>query len=284
MGLRFDFGLVCAIALTAAAACGSTFTLVNGADDGGASGGDGGANDGSGGDAAPTGFCPSAGTHFFCDDFDDPGRVNNVKGAWDGELSQGTASLTIDTTRVSSAPNALAVALTKTGSTDNDQSALFKRVGKVRDVTIAYDVYVDGYGNALDAGATPSSIAFPFVLAFNTTIAISLGLIDPSTAYIYENPGTSPTVSHKLSAGLPVGHWVHVSIRIQPPGAVIARGNVHVEFDKAVVLDDPLNLGTNPATVDTAVDFGMLFAAGQSAPNLWSMHFDNLTIDRALLP
>lgn len=274
-------GLFSAAVVAGAGACGGSFSLASAGSDGGAN--EGGADAGDGG---ATAFCASAGAqaHFFCDDFDPPLHKDpsDVKGPWDGELSQGSASITIDSASAKSAPNDLLVALTKTGTTDQDQAALGKQVGKARDLTIAYDALVDAYGTT--QGQTATSVALVTVFQITSNINMALGLIDPSTAYFYETTGTGSTVSHKLSTGIPTGRWVHVSLRIQPPSLSLQNGNVHIEIDNAVVLDEKLNVAQNIVNVGSSVDLGMLFPPNGSAAALWSLHFDNVTIDRALLP
>lgn len=268
--LSFGLGLGCG---------GEKFTSATpvSGDDGGI---EAGAADGAG-DAA-LGYCEAnASKHFFCDDWD---SRTDPKGLWDAVGAGGSGSVLVDGTQSRSVPSSFVAKTIKTGSTDGTVAVLQKKLGRLKDFHVAFELFVEQYGSdQRPADKNPAVIAN---LALGSAVNFSFAIESPLSATFSEtvtNDAGTPVSYPRQISGFETGKWVRVLIDLTPPTAVGGQGNVHITIDGTVVLNDHLN---TPPLVgpDGTFVLGVLFAPGETAPNLWTIHFDNLTIDRAAFP
>lgn len=255
--------------------CGEAFS------EGGSDPGDGGGSDRGvpSADGAPSGpFCQvERSKHFFCDDFDE--KSGDVARTWDptSKTSSGFATLALDGAITRSGPFALLAGNAKDFVRDPNAAFLEKGIGRVQQVTLAFDVFVEQYGSN-EALASPSpEEQFNLVARFELGLVgeLSLALVSPARAAFAEtflaDAGLQQTL-HSLSRSVPTGAWTRVVIDV---GLSKSVPTAKVQLDGQVVLDTELTYKIPSA--DTRVRIGM-FAT--NAPRLWKVRFDNVTIDK----
>jgi hypothetical protein len=256
------------------AACGGAqFTSATGNDGGtgdDASSGDDGGD--AAADAASMSWCETQPHHFLCDDFDK--RVGDVKGTiWSGLVNTPQADMQITAADFTSPPRSLQVDTTQAHIQNQQTAALIAKSGvPARTIDLAFDIKVDQYGGdgtintaAIFAAITYGDVSYQLGLTNNASLVFN-ELLTP-------DGGPSTSSPQTISTGLGSA-WAHVEIQVQFPVVAVA-GKVVVAIGGQTVFTHPLMFMAPPALADIAIGIALL-----NAPNIWKLHFDNVTIDR----
>jgi len=264
----------------AGGACGGEkFTALPNDGGGAEAGGDDASADGAT-DATDTGFCATQTMrHFLCDDFDR--RANDLKGLiWDDLTVSGDSDqMLIDSTEALSPPRSLLVETTRPNIVFSEQDMiLLKKCGHARSLDIAYDLKLESYGgngtNFDTNGALLTEIGFgplSYVLILESpTQVVFLESIAP-------DGGQKMSSTIGINAGPMTGQWVHVDIKLTLPQAG-QQGEVVIAIGGQIVLMHGLQYNAFvPLTEPAVVGLGLILG---SAPNVWKLRYDNVTIDR----
>jgi hypothetical protein len=203
---------------------------------------------------------------MFCEDFDDEGNFTK----WTSVVQRNGGTLARDTNDFRSAPNSL---LSRApGSAMSQQAYLdFIPPTEVKHVKLAFDLRID----ARDQQTGYAEIAY---VVFNSPIHSDFYIRayqDPATnGYTAESYPDGSAVQHNLSLGstMTFDTWRRVAIDID----VATANALTVSIDGVQIVNQPLESTLYvPAGVEVRPGIGYT----GSPSNLWSMRWDNVTID-----
>lgn len=214
------------------------------------------------------GFCASQmPAHFFCADWDEL----DLKRGWDTTSTSRYGDIALDTSIALSGARSYRAQTTHSFSGEETRGLLQKDLGHAKSLQVKVSVYIDSYGS--DANAMPSQFNALAIIAFGST-SFSLVALTPQTAALLQSAGADAGEMAAALPGITPGQWVAVEIDVSlPEGAGVGMGQV--SFDGKLVFNGPF---TVPITAtDASLSLGVFLL---NAPNLWKIHYDNLTVDK----
>lgn len=217
-------------------------------------------------DAGNAGFCASSGAHALCEDFDEDAGLS---GQFITNVTA-NATLALDTTASTSAPNSLVTSTPATNKTGDHSYIEHAFTGTASTITYSFDVRFDAMNATgscvfgaiiVDDGQPDWHIVSVYTTSGYSALEQVFARPDGGTAYL-DIPFTAP---------LTAGKWSRLSITLD-----LVKQTVSATADgKSVVVPTLLDTSWKPGP--PTIDLGFTYVASET--QAWQARYDDVVFD-----